>query len=88
MTKRITGMRNDFEVKYEKEIAAISAANKVDLSVATDMFISTIKGHFGLKYRIGTGENVKYLVWDKYDGVSENLNYDEAMYDYLELVRG
>ena len=88
MTTRITGIRNDFEVKYEKEIASICKANNVDYSVGKDMFISTIKAHFGLKYRIGKGEHIQYLVWDKYDGVSASLNYDEAMYDYLVLIRG
>lgn len=76
--------KKDFDKKYREVIFAVAVANHVDVSVGSDMLVSSIKGHAGMTY--GTSEGRQ--LYDEYDGIPENFNYRECLSDWFSVVKG
>lgn len=78
--------RGKFETKYIDAVVGIyNAGGKVDdTSVCVDKLISSVKGHFGETFKDGTGEHV----FDVYEGIPEDFDWDGAYADYQEMIKG
>ena len=74
----------EFNKKYSAEIGKIAAANNVDLSVGSDMFVSNIKHAFNVAYNAGG----KFVIAENYKGLSNNYKYHAAAQDYIEVLKG
>lgn len=76
--------RKEFDRKYRAVIYAVASANDVDLSVGSDMLVSSIKCHAGMTYKTNEGR----ILYDEYLGIPENFNYRECLSDWFSVVKG
>lgn len=76
--------KKDFDKKYREVIFAVATDNDVDLSVGSDMLVSSIKGHAGMTYKTNEGR----VLYDEYPGIPENFNYRECLSDWFSVVKG
>lgn len=76
--------KKEFEKKYREVIFKIATANGVDVSVGSDMLVSSIKGYAGMTY-VAAGER---LLYDQYDGIPEKFDYAGALSDWFSVIRG
>ncbi|MDD3229759.1 MAG: hypothetical protein PHE09_11140 [Oscillospiraceae bacterium] len=75
-------VRMGFDKKYEDVIASVATKNEVDMHVASDMLISSIRGRNGETYTAPNGE----LKFDIYPGIPEDFDWEEATKDYHTLI--
>lgn len=72
----------DFKTKYKDVILSISKANNVDVDVAFAMLVSSVKGHFHICYNAAG----IFSEYEKYPGIPEKFDYNEAINDYMGSV--
>lgn len=75
---------NEFREKYHEVIAMIGKHKKVDMDVATAMFVSTLRGHFGETFTAAGEEKV----WASYipEDFPSDFDWDQAYEDWKSSV--
>lgn len=68
--------------KYKKAVNALAVFHDVDIDVAYDMLVSSVKNHFGVRYTDGYGRK---LLYDHYAGIPASFDYDEFV---IDMFRG